>query len=231
MILAIIKSILSDKSMMYRILYIISIIFVCFACGGGNDNAESAGQERAKYKPFRSYAAFNDKPELHMAVALKKGITPMENRGDTVKCIDKMVHLPQELDIYKLDKLTHSLPFLVEDASKLLVRIGMNFRDSLNSKKLPAYKLRLTSITRTKEDVRSLGKRNINASENSVHCYGTTFDISWKRFDKIGPEGDDDVTTDRLKYILAEVLHDLRERGQCYVVHEKKQACFHITTR
>lgn len=216
---------------MFRILYVISIVFLFVACGKNKDNVESAGEEKPKYKRFYSYKSFNDKPELHMAVALKKGITPMEDRADTVRCIDKMVRLPQELDLYRLDKLTHSLPFLVEDASSLLIRIGMNFRDSLYSKKLPAYKLRLTSVTRTKADIKSLGKSNINASENSVHCYGTTFDISWKRFDKIGPKGEDDVSTDRLKYILAEVLHDLRERGYCYVVHERKQACFHITVR
>lgn len=217
--------------MLLRILYIISIIILCASCGESKDNTEPVVQEKPKYKRFRSYNDFKDKPELHMAAARKKGITPMEDRADTVKCINKMVRMPMELDLYKMDKLTHSIPFLVEDASGLLVRIGMNFRDSLYSKKLPPYKLIVTSVTRTKADIKSLGKRNINASENSVHCYGTTFDISWKRFGKIGPKGEDDVAAERLKYILGEVLHDLRERGRCYVVHEKKQACFHITVR
>lgn len=130
-----------------------------------------------------------------------------------------------------MDNLTHSVPFLIDDAAGLLVQIGMNFRDSLRRKELPPYKLVITSVTRTREDVNNLSKRNINASENSVHCYGTTFDISWKRFQKIGPAGEDDVSSDRLKYILGQVIHDLRQRGRCYVVHEKKQACFHVTVR
>jgi len=178
-----------------------------------------------------SYKSFNDKPDLHMYSAIRKGIVPMENRCDTVKCIDKMVKIPMELDIYKVDELKHSVPFLVDDASKLLVDIGLNFRDSLLIKKLPLYKIIVTSVTRTQDDVNKLKRRNCNAIENSVHCYGTTFDISWRRFEKIGPEGKDDISADKLKFVLAEVLHDLRERNKCYIVHERKQACFHITVR
>jgi hypothetical protein len=34
-----------------------------------------------------------------------------------------------------------------------------------------------------------------------------------------------------LKAVLAEVLRDLKKSGRCYVKHEVKQACFHITAR
>ena len=34
-----------------------------------------------------------------------------------------------------------------------------------------------------------------------------------------------------LKAVLGEVLRDLKKQGRCYVKHEVKQACFHITAR
>lgn len=221
---------LSSKLMFFRYLFIFSIILLFVTACKGNE--PEPVKEPTAYKRFRgSYNSFNDMPELHLEAAINKGITPMTSRTDTAKHIARLVRIPDELHIYRTAKLTHSVPYLVEDASKLLIRIGFNFKDSLRNKKLPDYKLVLTSVTRTQEDVKSLTKRNINASENSVHCYGTTFDISWKRFDKLGPKGDDDISPEKLKLVLAEVLHDLRERGRCYIVHEKKQACFHITVR
>ena len=33
------------------------------------------------------------------------------------------------------------------------------------------------------------------------------------------------------KYSLMASLRDLREQGMCYVKHERKQSCFHITVR
>lgn len=220
--------------MNFRVLFFLSVFLFLFgACKGEKNESLSADNAETKtYTRFRgAYKSFNDMPELHLEAAQRKGILPMGVRDDTTKYLNDMVRLPMELDLYKIDKLKYSVPYLVTDASKLLVQISSNFRDSLVSKKLPVYKLVITSVTRTLDDVASLTKRNGNASDNSAHCYGTTFDISWKRFEKRGPKGTNDVSTDRLKLILGEVLHDLRQRGQCYVVHEKKQACFHITVR
>lgn len=223
---------MSILSMMERILLILFIFIFGFSCGKKEDKVQESQNEPRKYSKFNgSYKSFNDLHDLHMGAAQKKGVSPMAERKDTTKYMDRLVRLPDELDIYKIDRLTHSLPFVVDDAAKLIVRIGINFQDSLRSKKLPAYKPIITSLTRTQDDVRRLTKRNYNASENSTHCYGTTFDISWKRFEKKGAKGDDDVSPDRLKLVLAQVLHDLRVRGKCYIMHERKQACFHITVR
>jgi len=79
-----------------------------------------------------------------------------------------------------------------------------------------------------------LRRRNGNASKNSCHFYGTTFDVSWKRFKKVEDEDGrplQDVSADTLKLVLAEVLRDVRKADKCYVKYELKQGCFHITTR
>lgn len=171
---------------------------------------------------------FNDLQEAHMEAALKNGITPLETRADTSGCMDKLTRLPMELEVYKMDELTHSIPYLTNHANDLFLDICINFRDSLVRKNIPLHKLILTSVTRTNEDVAKLTKRNNNASENSVHRYATTFDISWRRFEKINPNGKD-ISIDKLKKVLGEVLYDLRQQDRCYIKHERKQACFHIT--
>lgn len=174
---------------------------------------------------------FNDLHELHIVAAINKGITPMATKDDTLSRKKELVRLPDELELYKTYQLTHSVPFLVPSAAQLLMDISGNFRDSLYSKDLPLYRLYLTSVTRTDDDVMDLTKRNINASDNSAHRYGTTFDISWKRFDQIDPDSAYAVPPERLKLVLAQVLFDLKNQERCYVKHERRQACFHITVR
>ncbi|MDH6355019.1 hypothetical protein M2132_001356 [Dysgonomonas sp. PH5-45] len=173
---------------------------------------------------------FSDLHDLHTSAALAKGISVLESRADTALCKDKLVRIPCEIELYRLDELKHSIPYLVPDASALLTKISANFRDSLINQKLTLYKPIVTSITRTDEDVKTLTKRNRNASDNSAHRYATTFDISWRRFAKVQNSGKD-LSPDKLKLVLGQVLHDLREGDECYIKHERKQACFHITVR
>ena len=119
-------------------------------------------------------------------------------------------------------------------ASALLDSIGANFLDSLESKGLNPNQVIVASVLRTFDDVKRLGKRNVNASKNSAHVYGTTFDITYKRFHKVeDPDGRpmQDVRADTLKLVLSEVLRDLKKKEKCYVKYELKQACFHITAR
>lgn len=196
------------------------------------DEFESPEVKNRKAKFSGNYnREFNDFNDLHMASAVKNGITPLAIRADTVDQMDKLVRLPDELPLYRQYKITHSIPYLVPSAAKLFIDIAQNFRDSLYSKEMPLHKLYLTSITRTDADIKSLTKRNINASTNSAHRYGTTFDVSWKRFDKVDLHKSEEISPDRLKLVLAQVLFDLKKNERCYVKHERRQACFHITVR
>ena len=132
---------------------------------------------------------------------------------------------------YEVEELTHSIPYLVPEAAKLLEDIGRNFQDSLRNLNASIYKVKVTSVTRTVDDVKNLKKRNTNSSENSAHQYGTTFDVSWARFTKVDEEDTLNIDRDRLKMVLAMVLRDLKKADRCYVKHERKQGCFHITAR
>ncbi len=176
---------------------------------------------------------FNDINDAHLSSARTHGITPIDSREDAEKMKDELTELvPNEY--FAMDSLTHSIPYLVPKAYKFLEEIGQVFIDSLASKGLNPNQIIVTSVLRTKDDVKRLRKGNINASLNSAHFYGTTFDIAYARFKKVeDPDGRpmQDVSSDTLKLVLAEMLRDMQKNERCYVKYEVKQGCFHITTR
>ena len=176
---------------------------------------------------------FNDQNPKHLAIARAIGVPPVASQEEAAGMTDRL-HLITGNERYTVDSLTHSIPYLTAGAENLLDTIGANFLDSLRCKGLNPNKVVVTSVLRTIGNVKKLRRRNVNASANSAHCYGTTFDVSWKRFEKVeDPDGRpmQDVNADTLKLVLAEVLRDLQKNGRCYVKYEVRQGCFHITTR
>ena len=178
----------------------------------------------------RSFPDLNDK---HLEVAKTVGIRPLEDREEAESMKEKLTYITDN-EFYVVDSLTHSIPYLVPRASALLDTIGSNFLDSLAAKGLNPNQVIVTSVLRTQSDVKRLRRRNGNASANSAHCFGATFDVSWKRFKKVEDEDGrplQDVGSDTLKLVLSEVLRDLRQAEKCYIKYELKQGCFHITAR
>ena len=178
----------------------------------------------------RSFPDLNDK---HLEVAKAVGIRPLEDREEAESMKEKLTHITDN-EFYVVDSLTHSIPYLVPRTSALLDTIGSNFLDSLAAKGLNPNQVIVTSVLRTQSDVKRLRRRNGNASANSAHCFGATFDVSWKRFKKVEDEDGrplQDVGSDTLKLVLSEVLRDLRQAEKCYIKYELKQGCFHITAR
>lgn len=200
----------------------------------GNKDMSMKMNEPRNIKGVISYKrSFGDLNDTHLAAAKKIGVKPLKNWEAAEKLGGKVVEIKSG-DWYQIDSLTHSIPFLVPKASALLDSIGSNFLDSLENKGLNPNQVIVTSVLRTQDDVNRLRKVNINASANSVHMFGTTFDISYKRFFKVeDPDGRpmQDVRADTLKLVLSEVLRDLKKKELCYIKYELKQGCFHITAR
>ncbi len=172
---------------------------------------------------------FNDLNDTHLSAATRIGVCAHD--VDSIEgsdIFDKLVHI-EDNDAYIVDELTHSVPYLIPEASELLTEIGRSFQDSLVMHHLPPYKIIVTSVLRTGKHIKKLSRRNINASKNSAHCYATTFDITYKRFQPLTDA--EEVPQIKLKLVLGEVLRDLKKQKRCYVKHEVKQACFHITAR
>ncbi len=168
---------------------------------------------------------FNDNNPHQLAAAKKYGIEPLEDRSQ-LKKVKRKLRLIEDCDYYAVDPLTHSVPYLTPQAKKLLKSIGKGFRKALKKHRMGDYKIIVTSVLRTKEDVRKLMKVNSNAVANSAHCHATTFDLSYRRFKYVDGDKEDQR---QLKYLLGEVVNKLREKGKCSVRYETKQTCLHIT--
>ena len=181
-----------------------------------------------------SYAdAFPDTNSVQLSAATKWGVSPVKNREDAEARKRELVYIGSN-PYYHVDPLYSSIPYLVPRAAVLLQDIGQAFYDSLYLKGVPLHKIIVTSVLRSQDDVMRLRQRNGNATENSCHLYGTTFDICYNRYKTIeDPDGPSrrQVRNDTLKWVLSEVLRDMRQRNRCYIKYEVKQGCFHMTVR
>jgi hypothetical protein len=176
--------------------------------------------------------AFPDSQPVQEKAAARWGVTPVNDRTDAESRKKELVYMGAS-PYYHVDVLHRSVPYLVPRAAVLLNDIGRAYYDSLQIKGIPLHQFIVTSVLRTKEDVRKLRNYNGNATENSCHLYGTTFDICYNRYKTMQPPGEKRrmVQNDTLKWILSEVLNQMRQQGRCYIKYEVKQSCFHITTR
>lgn len=176
---------------------------------------------------------FPDNNDVQLVAASTHGVEPVEDRKDAESRKKELVYVGAN-PYFHVDPLRNSIPYLVPRAAVLLSDIGRAYYDSLQIKGIPLHQIIVTSVLRTRADVKSLRGYNSNATENSCHLYGTTFDICYNRYKTVSPSGGKPrraVRNDTLKWVLSEVLRDMRERKRCYVKYEVKQGCFHITVR
>ncbi len=190
------------------------------------------------FVPHRIYSVpsfrteFPDSNEVQLQSARRYGVPPVQNRLDAERRKSELVYVGAN-PFFSVDPLRESIPYLVPRANVLLQDIGRAFYDSLYLKGVPLHQIIVTSILRTEEDIVRLRRYNINASENSCHRFGTTFDICYNRYMTVQTAAQPrrQVSNDTLKWVLSEVLRDMRQSQRCYIKYEVKQGCFHITVR
>lgn len=176
---------------------------------------------------------FADMNDIQLTTAERLGVPPVSNRNEANRNKKNLVYIGAS-PYYYVQPLRQSIPYLVPCAARLLESIAHTFIDSLAVKGIPFHKLIITSVLRTEEDVTKLLNFNQNASTQSCHRFGTTFDISYNRYrtveDPLGKPRHQ-VRNDTLKWVLAQVLRDQKALGTCYVKYEVHQGCFHVTVR
>ncbi len=193
------------------------------------DSAPDEGCRRMKVKDIGPHArVFNDSNYLHINEAREIGIDIINSDDDIWQMRHPLVGIRSCREYY-VAELSHSYPYLVEEAAGLLHDIGARFNDSLAARGGGNYRIKVTSVLRTPLTVKRLRRVNRNAVDSSAHQFGTTFDISYSKFicDSLGVNR----TFEDLKNLLGEILDDLRREGRCYVKREYRQSCFHITAR
>lgn len=218
----------------YALFGVVAILVVALAIGGRF--AWIYYQTKTPKLKGNSYVErFDDKNPKHLAAATELGIEPIKDREAADKVKGQLVKV-KDNEYYQIARLDYSIPYLTKGGKALLDSIGVNFRDSLRAKGMSEYKFVVSSVLRTEDDVKRLrASGNKNASKNSAHCYGTTFDINYnlykKNWKKSVLKADQSVDSETLKAVLGEVLEDLKERKMCYVKYEVREPCFHITSR
>lgn len=147
------------------------------------DMLETPSYVRLKINPIGGSlgSVFNDINNIQLPAAEALGIKPISGPKDAWRVSKPIVKI-DDCDEYYVEELTHSVPYLVPEAADLLKDIGRRFNDSLAVRGGGDYKIKVTSVLRTEGAVSKLRRRNINATANSAHRYGTTFDISYIRF-------------------------------------------------
>ena len=182
-------------------------------------------------RTFNYKLKFNDLQSRQHAVASTIGLShPPKNRADAASMRKQLVEIKTNSN-YIVDSLTHSVPYLIPVAKHELDSIGEEWADILRRNNLPHYRFYVTSVLRTEEDILYLQRSgNINSVTKSCHCYGTTFDLAYMRFDKV-TRTSDYMHQDNLKLVLGQVLLNHQRAGKIFVKYEAKQSCFHITVR
>jgi len=208
------------------------IIIQRFIGGSAGDKPEvikSVGTIRVDY--------YKDLNATHLKYAKANGIKGFKSNKEFRQQIDDLVDddelvKVETCDYYVVDNLTHSHPYLTPEAAELLEDIGKRFQEKLENDDLKIRYYQVTSLLRTGESQRGLSRSNVNASSNSSHLYGTTFDITYARvFTRPRLQKSAEIADGPAIRLLSEAIGELRKEGRCVVVTERKERCFHITVR
>lgn len=184
------------------------------------------------YKSMESINArrmFDDNNDIQLEAARKNGISNPYRTYNPQD--DSMLVSIFSNNLYCVDKMDYSSPYLVKDAALLLQMLALRFNQIVEESGKAgghSYRLIVTSALRTPSSVARLRRYNRNATDNSCHIYGTTTDVSYIRFLR-----DDNVVVNEifLQQALAKAFYELRYEGLCYVKFERRQSCYHFTVR
>ena len=229
---------LSGRSKYGKIIVLLIGVALLTGCAGCSKKAAPQEQEIVEdnlvWYPGRTFSykdKFNDLQSKQHDVASRIGLArPPKDRDDAASMRKSLVEIRTN-DNYIVDSLTHSVPYLIPSAKRELDAIGAEWADILQRNNLPHYRFYVTSVLRTQEDIKFLQRSgNINSVTQSCHCYGTTFDLAYMRYNKV-TRTRDYMHEDNLKLVLGQVLLNHQRAGKIYVKYEWKQSCFHITVR
>lgn len=220
--------------------YIVTAVFVAVlftgsaGCSNETTEEETVVEDSLVWYPGRTFdykLKFNDLHAKQHATASRIGLArPPKDRADAASMHKQLVEIKTN-ENYIVDSLTHSVPYLIPAAKRELDAIGAEWADILCRNGLPHYRFYVTSVLRTQEDIKYLQRSgNINSVTQSCHCYGTTFDLAYMRYNKVSCTHTY-MHEDNLKLVLGQVLLNHQRAGKIYVKYEWKQSCFHITVR
>ncbi len=149
----------------------------------------------------------------------KEGIKPQETNSGLKKLlrIGKLKAVKSN-EYYIIDYLKHSSPYLLPKAVVFLEDLSKIYSNKCAKKTITFIPFRISSLTRTKTNVKELMISNKNAISNSSHLKGKTFDVNYRAFNK---------NKKQINCFIA-ALSELRNKKRCFVKYERN-GCLHIT--
>ncbi len=188
----------------------------------------------------------------HMKVARENGL--MISNDQLIDNFEKngtLVKLSDNSDYYFFYNVPKKYRYLSPDAAELLEIIGDRFNKILSGYNVDQkIKFAVSSALRPMEYQNNLVSKNLNAADESSHSYSVSFDIFFDDYYLLF----DDVPSDRLssliinkirirygyilgdslrrqfKTVMAQTLLELQSENRLYVILEKRQRCFHVTS-
>lgn len=159
---------------------------------------------------------------LHVLAASRHGVQPIKNNTHLKNYVSrKKLTSVSAGRGYTIHKLTHSKPYLVPKANRILKELGAQFYKKSNKNTFT-----ITSLTRTISDQNRLTRVNNNATRTlSAHNLGSAFDISYIRFNRKKR------SNPRLEKTLQSLLLQYQKSGKIYFIKERREKCFHVTVR
>jgi len=221
------------------ILSVISIVVIAASIFYNSPSTEKKLETLTEPKAIGTIRVdkYSDLNAIHLKYAKANGIKGFKSDKEFKANIKKLVKdgdlvKIENCNYYVVDKLTHSHPYLTPKAAELLEDIGKRFQKKLEENNLKKSYYQVTSLLRTGQSQRRLSHSNTNASTNSSHLYGTTFDITYARvFRKPKLLRELEVADGPAIKLLSETIGELRKEKRCVVVTERNERCFHITVR
>ena len=170
----------------------------------------------------------NDKMSSYIDYVEKNGVPPGRSKKELQK--NRRLEPIKAGKNYSIDHLTHSHAYLSSKGKSLLDKIDADFGAKIKGTDLQGSQFIVTSLTRTKKNVRDLKKINVNASDRSAHMYGGCFDITYARFKNKRKKLDSNDIY-KLKETIAEIIYQLMKEKKCWATKEKREPCFHVVSR
>lgn len=187
------------------------------------------------YKHFSKH--LKDRLPKYKELSLKAGITPIEDEKALAKAVANgtagLVHV-KSTDAFMVSAMDHGRPYLTPAAHKVLLHIAETFQQRISNSDVADARLKVTSLLRTRNDQRDLGRSNVNATKaaEAPHTHGTSMDISYMRF--VDAKGAPmELAACQQVYLaetLAEVIHEMRKENKLlFATREAQQACYHLS--
>lgn len=164
-----------------------------------------------------------DSYEDHLIAAERSGVGIIQNENQLSQLLADQILVKTTFGAgYKVDSLTHSVPYVTQNSKKVLEELGRAYEKLSGEGNF----FTVSSATRTEEQQKSLKRRNRNATDGaSSHSYGVSFDISYIRFNGVREWNQKEQKN------LETVLNHFQQTGKIYVIKERRQSCYHITVR